>query len=266
MGAHDISIFGLIIGYLLLLIPVAIAWWLKIKIIKSTLIASLRMAVQLVLIGLFLEYLFKLNNPLVNISWLLVMIVVASFAMIRTSELKLKNFLLPAFASLSISTLLLLFIFNLVILDLDDIFDAKYLIAIGGMLLGNSLKADIIGATTFYKSIRRNEVRYHYLLGNGATAFEALLPHIREAFKNALDPFIASMATYGIVSLPGMMTGQILGGSSPLLAIKYQITIVAAIFVVTALSVILTILFSLRPSFDAAGMLNKDIFREKKSK
>ena len=89
-----------------------------------------------------------------------------------------------------------------------------------------------------------------------------MLPFLREGFKSAVNPFIASMATYGIVALPGMMTGQILGGSSPMVAVKYQITIVTAIFVVTAMSVLLTILFTLKASFNGYGTLNKGIFKK----
>ena len=266
MITQDIGITGLIIGYLLLLIPIAIAWWLKIKIIRSTIVAAIRMGVQLLLIGIFLEYLFELNHALINLTWLIIMIIVASFAIIRSSELQIRHFIFPAFASLAFSTLLLVFIINTIILDLDNIYDAPYLIAIGGMLLGNSLKGNIIGITTFYKSIKRNEARYFYILGNGGSRYEALMPHLQASFKNAMDPFIATMATFGIVSLPGMMTGQILGGVSPMIAIKYQISIAIAIFVVTALSILLTILLSFKNSFDEYAVLNKKIFRDNKQR
>lgn len=261
MHTVDINTLPLIIGFALILIPIAFSWCFKIGIIKKTLIASFRMGIQLMLIGFFLEFLFELNNSLINIAWLMFMILVASVSMIRNSDLKYKILLFPSFLSLSISTLSVVFFFNIVILRLDNIFDAKYLIAIGGMILGNSLKSNIVGVSHFYKSIKRNENKYLYQLSLGATKTEAILPFFREGFKSAVNPFIAGMATFGIVSIPGMMTGQILGGSSPMLAVKYQITIVTAIFVVTAVSVILTILFTARSSFDAYGVLNKGIFK-----
>jgi putative ABC transport system permease protein len=261
MNTVDINTLPLIIGFALILIPLAFFWWLKIGVIKRTLIASVRMGVQLILVGLFLEYLFDLNNSLVNIAWLIFMIFVAAVSMIRNSELKYKVLLLPSFLSLAISTISVVLFFNVVILQLDNMFDAKYFIAIGGMILGNSLRSNIVGVSSFYKSIKRNENRYLYQLSLGATRLEAILPFFREGFRNAVNPFIAGMATFGIVSIPGMMTGQILGGTSPMLAVKYQITIVTAIFVVTTVSVILTILFTARSSFNAFGILNKGIFK-----
>jgi putative ABC transport system permease protein len=261
MKTADINTLPLIIGFALIIIPIAFSWWFKIGIIKRTLIASFRMGIQLILVGLFLEYLFELNNSLINIAWLMFMILVASVSMIRNSDLKYKVLLFPSFMSLAITTLSIVFFFNIVILNLDNIFDAKYLIAIGGMILGNSLRSNIVGVSSFYKSIKRNENRYLYQLSLGATRLEAILPFFREGFKNAVNPFIAGMATFGIVSIPGMMTGQILGGSSPMLAVKYQITIVIAIFVVTTVSVILTILFTARSSFNGYGVLNKEIFK-----
>lgn len=261
MGAIDISYISLLIGFLLIIIPILISYWLKAGIIKSTSIAAVRMGIQLVLIGIFLKYLFDLNNTLVNILWLFVMITVASFAMIKSSDLKINKFLIPTFISLSITTVITVLFFNYVIIGIDNIFEARYLIAIGGMLLGNSLKGNIIGVTNFYKNIKRNENRYHYQLSLGATHFEALLPFIRESYKDALNPFIASMSTYGIVALPGMMTGQLLAGSDPRLAIKYQITIVTAVFFVTSVSTLLTILLTIRNSFSKYGVLNKGIFK-----
>lgn len=91
--------------------------------------------------------------------------------------------------------------------------------------------------------------------------YEAVLPYFRNALITALKPTIASMATIGIVSLPGMMTGQILGGSPPQTAIKYQIAIMIAILMSVSLSVTLTIFFTMRSSFNEYGILKEDVFK-----
>ena len=83
---------------------------------------------------------------------------------------------------------------------------------------------------------------------------------MRESIQLALKPTIAAMATMGIVALPGMMTGVILGGTSPDVAIKYQIMIMIAIVVSTISSVFLTIVMTLRSCFTASGILKTDIF------
>jgi len=90
------------------------------------------------------------------------------------------------------------------------------------------------------------------------------LPYFQNSLHAALKPMLATMLTTGIVAIPGMMSGQILGGSSPLVAIKYQITIMIAIFVSLNISVSLTLLFSIRSSFDGFGILSEHVFRTRK--
>jgi putative ABC transport system permease protein len=130
------------------------------------------------------------------------------------------------------------------------------------MLLGNSLRGNIIGISSFYRNIRKDRKYYRYRLSLGATFSESIRPYLRESVQLALRPTIAAMATMGIVALPGMMTGVILGGASPEVAIKYQIMIMIAIVVSTILSVVLTILMTIRSCFTRYGILKDDIFAE----
>ena len=266
MGAVDISILSLIFCFLLLLIPLALSYLLKLKIIKDTIISILRMVIQLSLIGIFLEYIFKLNNPFLNVGWFLLMITVASFTVTGRSDLNLKLFIIPIFSALIIANFLIVLFLNGVVVRLDNIFEAKYIIALGGMLLGNCLKSNVIGISHFYDSIKRNENRYLYTLSLGGTHIEVLLPYLRKSITLALKPTIASISVIGLVSLPGMMTGQMLGGSNPVVAIKYQMAIMVGIFVSVSISVGLTILFTVKFSFNSFGILKNNIFKKKKRK
>jgi putative ABC transport system permease protein len=101
---------------------------------------------------------------------------------------------------------------------------------------------------------------FQYVLSLGASRFEASLPYLRESLRAGLRPTMATMATMGIVFLPGMMTGTILGGASPVVAIKYQIMVMIAIFVCINLGIVFSILASARTSFNEYGMLNESIF------
>jgi putative ABC transport system permease protein len=219
MQTPDITIVSLFLCSLLLLIPLAVSLIFRLQIIRSTLWSVLRMAVQLVLIGIFLKYLFQFNNGILNVSWLIIMIFVATVNVINKTDLKFRFFVLPTLVSFVIATLFVVLYFTVVVLGLENIIDARYFVVIGGMLLGNSLRGDIIGIGNFYRAVKRNENRYLYHLACGATTMEALAPYFKESLVSALKPTIATMATMGIVFLPGMMTGQILGGVSPLLAI-----------------------------------------------
>jgi len=259
-GAMDLSAFSMFMCAVLLLVPIFMVWYFKLGLTKNLLVSTLRMAVQLVLIGFFLEYLFRYNNWILNLIWFLMMITVAAFSVIKNSGLKTTHFALPVILSFIIANFLVVIYFNFFIVNLDFILDAKYMIAIGGMILGNSLRANVIGIGDFYKSLRRDEQLYFYKLALGATKQEALLHFAKKSFVAALNPTIATMATMGIVSLPGMMTGQILGGSVPLVAIKYQIAIMIAILASTVLSISLSILFTVQYSFQKNGVLKKTIF------
>lgn len=221
------------------------------------------MTVQLSLVGIALIYLFRWENLWLNLAWVVGMIVFATFSAINNSELDYKRFFLPVFLALSLSSLSILFFFNSVLLDLANIFSAQYLIVIGGMLLGNALKGIVIGISAFYQQVHQQREQYWYQLAAGASQWEAITPFFRYSLKSALNPSIASMATLGVVFLPGMMTGQIIGGSTPDTAIRYQLAIMVVIFVCITLSVGLSIGFSLRSSFDDYGNLSSAVFKEK---
>ncbi|MBU8920608.1 MAG: ABC transporter permease [Bacteroidales bacterium] len=260
MGTIDITILSLGLTFLLLAVPVTISLIYGLKLIRPLLYSVARMSIQLILIGVFLKYLFLWNNVIVNLVWLAIMIVVAVFSAIRSSSVKIRKILLPGMISFSIATFAVVIYLNLVVVPHKDIFDARYTIVLGGMLLGNSLRGNIVGISTFYKNLKKDTKPYLYVLSLGASRFEAILPYFRESIQLALRPTLASMATMGIVALPGMMTGVILGGASPEVAIKYQIMIMIAIVVSTIISVVLTILMTLRVCFNRHGVLRQDVF------
>jgi len=260
MEIVDLSIVSLALVFLLLTLPVILSLIFDFTLIKPLFYSIIRMTIQLILIGIFLKYLFLLNNTLINLIWLMIMVTAAVFSAVRGSSIKITKIAIPCFFSFSVVTFIVILYLNIVVIPLDNIFDARYLIVLGGMLLGNSLRGNIVGISRFYKSIRNNSKKYLYVLSLGSSQYEALLPYLRESVQLALKPTLASMATMGIVALPGMMTGVILGGASPEVAIKYQIMIMIAIVVSTITSVVLTILMTLRVCFNSYGVLRQDVF------
>ncbi|MCK5145433.1 ABC transporter permease [bacterium] len=262
-GPVDVSIAGLFAAVVLLVIPLALSLYLKLGLTKSILISTGRMGIQLTLMAFYLTYLFELDNHLVNISWMLVMLSVAAGTVIKRSGLNYKLFALPLFISLVCTVIPMLYYFNKLILGLDGVFAARYFLVIGGMLLGNSLRGNVIALSNYYQAIKRNELRYLSHICLGASVTEACAPYLRQAIKAALNPSIASMATMGIVWLPGMMTGQMLGGASPMTAIKYQVVIMLAIFVLACSTIIISIFLTMRKSFDGYGRLRENVLTQK---
>lgn len=264
-GAQDISWIDLSIGYLLIIIPIVIFSYFGTKMVKPTLIAIARMTVQLFLVGIYLQYIFDFNNVWVNIGWVMVMIVIASYTVIKRSEINRKLFQIPILISMLVSVLLIDIYFLGAVIKLDFLFDARFFIPITGMLIGNCLSNNIIALNTFYNKLNREQVQYRFSIANGATRNEALKGFISDALKKSLNPTIATTAVIGLISLPGMMTGQILGGSNPSVAIKYQIMIMITILVSSLITVILSILISNRFVFDSMDMPVKNLFKEVKS-
>jgi len=237
--------------FLVFLVPLGyLNYRFKIKINKRMIRAILRMAVQLSLVGLFLQYVFQLDNGLINLGYVLLMMTVASFSVMKSCGKQHPRFLPLILLSFAVPNLVMLLFFNTFIADLDSVLSARHTVPVAGMLLGNSLNSIIVAVNHFYSTMKDNQKEYLTMLSLSGSRVEALRPYFRQALMTALNPTVASIETMGLVALPGMMTGQILGGALPLTAIKYQIAIMLAILVVRYFAAILTILLTALKSFD----------------
>lgn len=256
-----ISLWAMAAFYALLLIPAGLIWYFRLGMLRRMAVAVVRMTVQLTLVGVLLIYWFRWDNTWLNLLWVVAMVGFAAGSAVQNSALRMRVFFVPVFLALLVSGLAVLLFFNVLILPVSDIFSAQYLIIIGGMLLGNALKGIVVGLSDFYQRLQDQQEAYRYYLAAGASRWEALIPFFRNSLQAALNPSVASMATMGVVFLPGMMTGQIIGGATPDTAIRYQLAIMIVIFVCIALSVVLGVAFSLGRSFDAYGNLRGEVFR-----
>ena len=265
MGTIDISYLSLGIGLLLLLIPLFYIWKFKTGLLRATVIGTARMIVQLFFIGIYLNYLFLWDNPWINFLWVIVMIFVASQTALARTQLKRKILLLPISAGFLCSVVCVGLYFIGIVLRVENVFSARYFIPIFGILMGNMLSSNVIALNTYYSGLKREQQLYRYLLGNGATKAEAQAPFIRQAIIKSFRPLIANISVMGLVAFPGTMIGQILGGSSPNVAIKYQMMIMVITFTASMLSLMITISLASRKSFDAYGKL-LPVMVEKKGK
>ena len=251
MGTIDISYYNLFIGLLLLAIPFFYLWKFRTGLLKPAVTGTLRMIVQLFFIGIYLKYLFLWNNPWINFLWVIIMIFVAGQTALVRTQLKRSILLIPISVGFFCSVVVVGLYFIGIVLQLDNIFSAQYFIPVFGILLSSN----VIALNTYYSGLKREQQLYRYLLGNGATRQEAQAPFIKQAIIKSFSPLIANIAVMGLVALPGTMIGQILGGSSPNVAIKYQMMIMVITFTASMLSLMITISLASRRSFDAYGKL-----------
>ncbi|MFU8787722.1 MAG: ABC transporter permease [Methylobacter sp.] len=259
METLDIALPRMALLYGLCLLPWLLLWLIGLRLSRDIAISILRMSLQLALVGIYLKTLFELNQPWLNGLWILVMLLVADLSILRRAGLKARYFMLSTFAAVASSIVFSTAYLVVLVIQPTHFYDARYIVPLAGMILGNCLQGNVIALERFYSALRRNENEYATFLMLGATRSEAVRPYFREAVKAAVNPAIASMATMGLVSLPGMMTGQILGGSEPWLAVKYQIAIMICIFASTTLACIINLKLSLNIAFNAFDVLRDEV-------
>ncbi|CAM3718106.1 ABC transporter permease [Parendozoicomonas haliclonae] len=262
----DIGLLNLALFLSLLGIPCLFFWrWRMVDLSKDTIVSVLRMTVQLLLVGFYLRYLFRLDNVFLNIGWLMVMITVANTHIVRRSGLVVSRMFWVTQLSLMIAVILMVGLFLWILIPDSSLVDARYLIPIAGMVLGNCLQGNIRALDAYFTELKNNENAFMADLLQGATVREASEPAFQKAMRSSIAPNLGNMATLGIVSLPGMMTGQMLGGALPLVAAKYQIAIMAAIFMAIVVAISLNLMLCLRVAYTPEGLIDKSIFKPEPS-
>ncbi|KZN30664.1 hypothetical protein N474_12980 [Pseudoalteromonas luteoviolacea CPMOR-2] len=249
----DIQWWQLAAFSLTLIIPFYINFHYQLGFAKETMVGLGRMTLQLIMIGLYLEFLFQLNNFMVNLSWLIIMVGVGTSAIVSKTKLPLKPLFFPVAMSLAAGLFPLLVVLAMAVIKPQPYYHAQYTIPLAGMLLGNSLTSNIVCLQSFFSSLKERWPEYQAALSLGASPIDATRPFVQHSLQHALTPMLATMATTGLVTIPGMMTGQILGGASPMVAIKYQLMIMIAIFVMMSISSTLCLFLVIRRTLSNDG-------------
>lgn len=251
----DIPLFRLVLAYAFVAVTIFVASFFKLSRDKEIIVATLRMTVQLYIVGYVLKYIFDIKSVLLAVAMICLMEAFAVSNVIGRVKVKIR--LRLAFiigAVLVCGSLLSLFVFLFSVLGLND-FNARYVIGIGGMLLGASMTGLSIAARSLVDGMNRDRIKVESALMLGATPFQASLSLIREAFTLSAMPNINSMMGMGIVSLPGMMTGQIISGMSPLIATRYQIAILLGQSGTITLCCAAFLMFGYKTFFDSRARL-----------
>lgn len=259
METLDIDLTRLGLLYVFCLLPWSLLWLFGVGLTRDIGVGIVRMTLQLGLVGIYLKTLFTLNDPWLNALWILVMLIVADLSILKRSGLKARYFALSSFSAIAVSILLSTAYLVFLVIRPSEVHDARYLIPLAGMILGNCMQGNVIALERFFTALRHNQQEYATFLLLGANRWEAVRPYFRQAVKAAINPSIANMATMGLVSLPGMMTGQILGGSEPWVAVKYQIAIMICIFASTTLGILFNLGLSLKIAFNEFDVLKEGV-------
>lgn len=241
MNYVELSYLDLFLAAALMLLNGALSLGFGLKIERTLLLNSLRMVVQLALIGFVLKWIFAQTSPLWTILLALIMILIAGAEIVLRQDGKIRGLL-----AYGLGTGTMMFVGILVtiytvsgIIQPTPWYEARFILPILGMVLGNTMTGIALVISTFVDTARRERVNIEARLAVGHTKFAALESSLSQALKTGLMPIINAMATTGIVSLPGMMTGQILAGADPVEAAKYQMMIMFVIAGATAMGVVI---------------------------
>ena len=188
---------------------------------REALIGISRMLVQLLIVGYFLAYLFDARDAWIVLTVLAAMLFVSSWISLRTVKLRRKSLYLIALISIFVGGGLILLLITQGVLGLDPWYEPRYLIPLGGMISSSSMNSISLAAERIDAEIKRG-VDY-----DKARSI---------ALRAALIPIVNALFGVGIVSLPGMMTGQILSGVSPLIAVRYQVMVMCMLFSASGIS------------------------------
>lgn len=247
---------------LLLVIPIIISYKEGLHIIKDLIVATVRAVVQLIILGFLLHYIFKINDKWLLVLCVFVIIVNASWNTISRSSPVMHHVFLISFVAIFVGTALPL---AGTIATGAIQFTANEVIPIGGMLANNGLIAINLAYQNLDRAFVQDGTNIESKLSLAATPKLASKGAIRESIRLAIVPTIDSVKTYGLVSIPGMMTGLIIGGVPPLQAMKFQLLVVFIHTTATIMSALIATYLSYGQFFNARHQLvarNTDVKSE----
>ena len=260
MEVIDLAWWKLGLAALLVLALAGTGYLARLGITRNLLIAALRTVIQLALIGLVLEALFASSG----FQWIalmaLVMLLVAGREVVARQGRRLQGWWAFGIGtgSMFVSSFSVTVLALSVVIGPDPWYTPQYAIPLLGMMLGNTMTGVSLALDRLTESVWRQRAVIENRLMLGQTWKQALEDIRRDAMRSGMMPSINAMAAAGIVSLPGMMTGQILAGSPPAVAVKYQILVMLIITVGTGFGALMAVSWGGRRLFDDRERLRLD--------
>ena len=255
MNVIDVEPLQLAYCFLFILIAGAGSIALRLGLERDLLIGTVRTFAQLAILGYVLKFIFELDNAGLILLLFSFMVFWAAHAIRGRVEEQAVSIFIPTFISMVSSYTLVTLLVTSVIVQVKPWYTPQYFIPLGGMIIGNSMNAITISLDRLFSDLRKQRDEVELALCLGATYQEATGTILRNTIRAGMIPSINSMMTVGLVSIPGMMTGQILAGSDPVIAIKYQIIVMLMLVASTAIGSVIVVHVIRRRCFTKAHQL-----------
>ena len=263
MTTVTLDAFDLALAALLVVLNAGLSFRLGLALEKPLLVAAVRTAVQLFLVGFVIKALFALASPLWTGLMVMVMVLAAGYEVHARQTRRFTGVWAYGLGTLSVAagaglvTLLAL----VVVVQPEPWYHPRYAIPLLGMILGNAMTAVSLALDSLATAATRERVGIEARLALGADRATALRGVAHQALRTGLMPIINAMSAAGLIALPGMMTGQILAGADPVEAVKYQILIMFLIAGGTGIGVFLAVYAGTRRLSDSRHRLRLDRLR-----
>ncbi|ANQ84483.1 hypothetical protein dqs_1435 [Azoarcus olearius] len=264
MNVIELSPLDLALAALLVIALAAVSRWMRLAVEKQLLIAALRTTLQLLLIGLVLKALFE-NAHLYWVALMaLGMVVIAGREVVARQKRRLAGWWGFGLGTLSmfVSSFSVTVLALLTVISNHPWYAPQYAIPLLGMVLGNTMSGISLGLDRLTQDAVQKRPMLETRLALGEDWQSAIADSRRDAIRVGLIPIINAMAAAGVVSLPGMMTGQILSGTLPVEAVKYQILVMFLIAAGTGFGTMVAVSAAARRLFDDRHRLRLDRLRQ----
>ncbi|MEL6543930.1 MAG: iron export ABC transporter permease subunit FetB [Myxococcota bacterium] len=260
-GAQLIPWWGLVGAAALIAVNGGLSVWLQLGLERKLLIASVRTVVQLLALGFVLVPVFRANSMVLVLAWGLAMVVLASWEATRRTRRRYRGMFMHAFVAMFLGATLTSVLGVAVLIGVEPWWQPRYFIPILGMILGNTLTGVALGMDRSTTILDESRGRVEAMLAFGATRWEALRPVATESLRTGMVPILNAMSVVGLVTIPGMMTGQLLGGSSPQIAARYQILIMFLVAATIAMATATVVILGLYRMIDRQHRLRVDLLK-----
>ncbi|MBW4628034.1 MAG: iron export ABC transporter permease subunit FetB [Brasilonema octagenarum HA4186-MV1] len=234
---------------------IALSAWERIGLEFNLALATGRTFLQLAVLGYVLEFIFALDNPWAVLAILAVMLTISAIVARNRITQKIPQMLPLVWGSILISTTITLVYTNILILQPDRWFEPQYVISLGGIVLGNAMNAAALAGERLVSIMNATHLEIETHLSLGATPQQAIAQYRKDAVRAGLIPTLNQMMIIAMVTLPGIITGQLLSGINAREAASYQILIMFMVAFANLLTILLVTRGICRQYFTSTAQL-----------
>lgn len=262
-GAVPLTALDLCLAALVLLAYGGVSVGLRLGLERRLAVAAGRATVQLLVLGTVLVPVFAWASPWPVAAWCALMVALAGREAAARTKRSHPGMLGHAVVAMAVGGGGTALFATAVVIDVSPWWTPRYLVPLFGMVLGNALTGVALGLDKVLEGLESGDVGVEALLALGATRAEATRDVVSEAVRTGLVPILNTMSAVGLVTIPGMMTGQILGGTAPLQAALYQLMILFLIAGAVAMGTTVAVLGAVRAVVDDRDRLRRDLIRRR---